>query len=123
MGTERESEVREREVRVALQHVEEGRRCIARQLNVIKSLWRRGLPIEQAEEVLLCLEEAQRTHEGHYREVFSNGWKRIELAGARFPAALGSDSLRSASYETSELGKGVGQIARPQSNRGGKAIE
>lgn len=63
----------ESELRSALRHVETGRRCITRQLDVIAALGGKGLPTEQAEAVLQWLEETQRGFEDHYRKVLSDG--------------------------------------------------
>jgi predicted transposase YdaD len=69
---------RESEVRMALRHVQTGRRCIMRQLDVIATLRGKGLPTEQAEAVLQWLGEMQREFEQHYRDVLSDGFPQIE---------------------------------------------
>jgi hypothetical protein len=70
---------RESELRMALRHVQQGRRCIERQLKVIATLRDRGLPIGQAEEVLRWLEEWQLEFEAHYYQVLSEGTSRLEV--------------------------------------------
>ena len=59
----------ESELRMALRHVRQGRRCIVRQVAVIASLRDRGLPTHQAEEVLLWVEDLQRQFESHCNDL------------------------------------------------------
>jgi hypothetical protein len=68
------------ELRMALRHVNTGRRCILRQADVIATLRGKDLPIEEAESVLHWLEETQRGFEDHYRKLLSDGFALIELA-------------------------------------------
>jgi hypothetical protein len=72
-------------LRMALRHVQEGRRCIQRQHGVISTLRDRGLPTGQAEDVLHALEETQRQFEDDYNDLLSGGLRRIELMKEKFP--------------------------------------
>ena len=62
---------------MALRHARQGRQCIERQLNIIATLRARGLPTDEAERVLLWLEEVQRSFENHYNRVLLDGRERI----------------------------------------------
>jgi hypothetical protein len=73
----------ESELRVALRHVQTGRRCILRQFGVIATLQSKGLPTEQAKNVLKWLEETQREFEDHYQKVLSEGFAAIERPQAK----------------------------------------
>jgi hypothetical protein len=77
----------ESELRMALRHVQQGRECIKRQLKVIATLRERGVPTDQAEAVLLWLEEWQREFETHYNKVLSDGFRRIETAALSLEAS------------------------------------
>ncbi|HZZ62328.1 MAG TPA: hypothetical protein VFE63_14345 [Roseiarcus sp.] len=68
----------ETELRMALRHVRGGRACIERQVRVLATLRKRGLPTEQADRVLLWLEEAQRQFEEHYRNLARGVAERVE---------------------------------------------
>ena len=71
--------VPETELRMALRHVQKGRECIRRQTRVLASLRDKGLPTDQAERVLVWLEETQRQFEEHYHNLLDGGSRLIEL--------------------------------------------
>jgi hypothetical protein len=71
---------RESELRMALRHVKTGRGCIVRQQNIIATLRDKGLPIQQAEAVLVWLEEVQRGFEDHYKQALSDGFVAVPRA-------------------------------------------
>ena len=66
----------EKKLRTALRHVQRGRKCIERQLDVIAGLRARGLPTEEAERVLTWLEAVQRAFENHYNHALLDGQER-----------------------------------------------
>ena len=70
--------VPETELRMALRHVQKGRECIGRQMRVLTGLRDKDLPTDEAERVLLWLEETQRQFEAHYRNLLDAGSRRIE---------------------------------------------
>jgi hypothetical protein len=63
------------ELRMALRHVQEGRRRIQRQLGVISTLRDRRLPTDRTEDVPLWLEEVQRRFEEDYNMLLSRGFR------------------------------------------------
>jgi hypothetical protein len=78
--------VPETQLRMALRHVQKGQECIGRQLRVLAALKGKGLPADQAERVLLWLEETQLQFEEHYR-ILLGGCRLIEpknIAAAPF---------------------------------------
>jgi hypothetical protein len=75
----------ESELRMALRHVQTGRRCITRQLNVVATLRSKGLPTAEAETVLQWLEETQQTFEGHYQKVLSDGFADTDAGSTALP--------------------------------------
>ncbi len=63
---------------MALRHVRQGQECIARQLRVLATLREKGLPTDQAEDVLRWLEQTPRRFEEHFRILASRGAERVE---------------------------------------------
>jgi hypothetical protein len=76
---------RESELRMALRHVKTGQGCIVRQQNVVATLRRKGLPTEQAEAVLVWLEDTQREFEQHYRQALSDAIGALAAFPNPFP--------------------------------------
>ena len=75
----------ESELRMAMRHVQEGHACIARQLKLIAKLRERGQPTQRAEEVLLWMEEIQRTFEEDYETVRQKAMMSLTQAGLQVP--------------------------------------
>ena len=74
--------------------MQQGRKCIERQLNVIASLRGRGLPTDEAERVLIWLEEVPRSFEKHFNQGLLDGQERLAkyeaLAAMPPPGSPGS---------------------------------
>lgn len=88
---------RESELRMALRHVQTGRRCIMRQVGVIATLRRKGLATTEAETVLHWLEEMQSGFEDHYRTALSEG---SEPAPALLDYEAGSSGALKMSFQS-----------------------
>ena len=68
----------ESELRIAMRHVQQGRDCVRRQLDLIAKLRERGLPTGQAEEIFIWLDETQRAFEVDYLSVKRKVLARLE---------------------------------------------
>jgi hypothetical protein len=78
-------------VRLALEHVQKGRAKIKRQYELIGELRRDGHSIEEAERILIQLENLQIELESHYHKLLNDSQEKLRASGYKNPTKDGGD--------------------------------